>query len=467
MYFKDKKEGPNREDSGFANEDGYQQFAKDKRRRRTVSVERVERKPREAGEHPEHHGQPFGEERPPRPASHQSGRPAKEPYGRAGQDDRQQRRSYNPNFDNDNRPLFEQKRRDDSPRPQYKKDGQYGREQRPSRDGDRRPYGAPKPQRPDERGDYRNAQGKPRQGRPSDDERRQGKPWTPRKEHSGDRRESTPRPYSKEAPRSYSKESPRRPGKPAWGKDNYPRFTSVSIDKPVRLNRFVAMSGICSRREADDLIAAGVIKVNGQPVTEMGYKVSPSDEVRFNEQVIHGEHKVYIVMNKPKGFVTSIEDPHADKTVIDLVKNSVNERVYPVGRLDKGSMGVLLITNDGDLTKRLTHPSHNKKKVYQVTLERPLTKADMEKVASGIDLDDGPITPDAIEYVGEGKKEIGIEIHSGRNRIVRRIFESLGYHVQKLDRVYFAGLTKQKLKRGAWRFLTPREVAMLKSGEYE
>ena len=197
------------------------------------------------------------------------------------------------------------------------------------------------------------------------------------------------------------------------------------------------------------------------------YGFDPSDEVRFNGEVIHGEKHVYILMNKPKGYVTSLEDPHADKTVMDLVRNACTERVYPVGRLDKNSVGVLLITNDGDLTRQLTHPSYKKSKIYQVSLDKPLSEEDMQRIADGIELEDGMIYADEVSYVSDSRKEIGIEIHSGRNRIVRRIFEALGYSVQKLDRVYFAGLTKKGLKRGAWRFLTPREVSMLKSGEYE
>ncbi|MFQ9503411.1 MAG: pseudouridine synthase [Alistipes indistinctus] len=210
-----------------------------------------------------------------------------------------------------------------------------------------------------------------------------------------------------------------------------------------------------------------MVSVNGQVVSELGTKVYPSDEVRFNGEVIHGEKHVYILMNKPKGYVTSLEDPHADKTVMDLVRNACTERVYPVGRLDKNSVGVLLITNDGDLTRQLTHPSYKKSKIYQVSLDKPLSEEDMQRIADGIELEDGMIYADEVSYVSDSRKEIGIEIHSGRNRIVRRIFEALGYSVQKLDRVYFAGLTKKGLKRGAWRFLTPREVSMLKSGEYE
>ena len=248
---------------------------------------------------------------------------------------------------------------------------------------------------------------------------------------------------------------------------NYPTYAAEPLGDSIRLNRYIAMSGICSRREADEFIKSGVVSVNGNVITELGAKISPNDEVMFNGNVLKNEKKVYIVMNKPKGYVTSVEDPHADKTVIDLLNNGCRERVYPVGRLDKNSLGVLLITNDGDMAKKLTHPSYLKKKIYQITLDRPLTKADMDSIAEGITLEDGEIHADAISYVGDSRSEVGIEIHSGRNRIVRRIFEHLGYRVVKLDRVYFAGLTKQKLKRGQWRFLTPREVQNLRSGRYE
>lgn len=251
-------------------------------------------------------------------------------------------------------------------------------------------------------------------------------------------------------------------------KKDYPRFDAPKADGAMRLNRFIALSGACSRREADTLIATGAVEVNGVIVSELGAKVLPTDVVRLGGEIIHGEKKIYIVMNKPKGFVTSLEDPHhKERTVIDILGQNVQERVYPVGRLDKNSLGVLLITNDGDLTKRLTHPSFGKKKIYQVVLSKSLTKKDMEAIAAGVELEDGFIKVDAIDYVGEGKKEVGVEIHSGRNRIVRRIFEHQGYEVTKLDRVYFAGLTKQRLKRGQWRFLTPKEVGILKSGEYE
>jgi len=248
---------------------------------------------------------------------------------------------------------------------------------------------------------------------------------------------------------------------------SYPKYDPNRQTGEMRLNRFIAQSGICSRREADDYISAGLVSVNGKVVTELGTKVSPTDEVRFNDSRVQGEHKVYLVLNKPKGYVTSLEDPHAEKTVMELVKGACTERIYPVGRLDKNSVGLLLFTNDGDLTRQLTHPSLKKKKVYQVSLDKPLTRTDMDRIAEGITLDDGEIYADEISYVKDDKKEIGIEIHSGRNRIVRRIFEHLGYSVQKLDRVYYAGLTKKNLKRGAWRFLTDQEVARLKSGQYE
>ena len=265
------------------------------------------------------------------------------------------------------------------------------------------------------------------------------------------------------ADRRTAKRSYRAGDKP----DHYPKYAPSKMPSEMRLNRFIAQSGLCSRREADDYIQAGLVTVNGVTVTELGTKVKPSDEVRFNDERIQGEKKVYLVLNKPKGYVTSMEDPHADKTVMDLVKNACTERIYPVGRLDKNSVGLLLFTNDGDVASRLTHPSLEKKKIYQVTLDKPLTRADMERIAEGVTLEDGEVYADEIAYASDNKKEVGVEIHSGRNRIVRRIFEHLGYSVQKLDRVYYAGITKKNLKRGAWRFLTREEVERLKSGRYE
>ena len=258
----------------------------------------------------------------------------------------------------------------------------------------------------------------------------------------------------------------RKPFRAGDGERSYPKYAAKQMGE-VRLNRFLAQSGLCSRREADDFITAGLVTVNGEIVTELGTKVRSIDEVKFNDSKVQGEKKVYLVLNKPKGYVTSLEDPHADKTVMELVKGACSERIYPVGRLDKNSLGLLLFTNDGDITRQLTHPSLEKKKVYQVSLDKPLTRADMELITEGITLEDGEIYADEIAYVGESKKEVGIEIHSGRNRIVRRIFEHLGYTVQKLDRVYYAGITKKNLKRGQWRFLTREEVDRLKSGRYE
>lgn len=255
--------------------------------------------------------------------------------------------------------------------------------------------------------------------------------------------------------------------KPRYERRHYPRYDAPKAEDEIRLNKYVAQSGLCSRREADEHILAGEVSVNGVVVTELGTKIKPSDEVKFNDKVLRCEKLVYIVMNKPKGFVTSIDDPHADKTVMDLVKNACTERIYPVGRLDKNSVGVLLLTNDGELTKRLTHPEHNRRKVYEVTLNKAITDAELSKIAEGITLEDGEIAADEVATLDNTRKLIGVEIHSGRNRIVRRIFEHFGYSVVKLDRVYFAGLTKKNLKRGQWRFLSDKEVRMLKTGMYD
>ena len=240
-----------------------------------------------------------------------------------------------------------------------------------------------------------------------------------------------------------------------------------SAEDGVRLNKFISNSGICSRSEADDFIAAGLVSVNGKVVTELGTKVFPTDEVKFNGERLKGEEKVYILMNKPKDFVTTVSDPHADKTVVGLVSNLCKERVYPVGRLDKATTGVLLLTNDGELAEKLTHPSYEKKKIYHVHLDKNFKQTDLGALLKGITLEDGFIQADAISYVDEDKTQVGVEIHSGRNRIIRRMFEHLGYKVKKLDRVYFAGLTKKNLRRGQWRFLTEQEVVMLKMGSYE
>lgn len=239
-------------------------------------------------------------------------------------------------------------------------------------------------------------------------------------------------------------------------------------DESVRLNKYIAASGICSRREADQLIQTGLVSVNGKIITEMGVKVNPQDVVRYNNEKIKSERLVYILINKPKDFITTVKDPYAKRTVLDLTRNACRERIYPVGRLDKNTTGVLLLTNDGKLTKALTHPSYNKAKIYQVTLDKSLSKDHFRQILDGIELEDGKIQADALSYTDvTDKKRIGIEIHSGRNRIVRRIFEHFGYRIRKLDRVYFAGLTKKGLTRGKWRFLTEQEITMLKMGSYK
>lgn len=231
---------------------------------------------------------------------------------------------------------------------------------------------------------------------------------------------------------------------------------------PVRLNKYIANAGVCSRREADTLIAAGAITVNGQVVTEMGFKVMPTDEVRFGDKVLQREKPVYILLNKPKDYITTMEDEFNRKHVMQLIKGACKERVYPVGRLDRMTTGLLLFTNDGEMAKKLTHPRSGVRKIYHVSLDKNLKPSDLDKIAQGLDLDDGVIQVDEIAYVGDRKNEVGITLHSGRNRIVRRIFESLDYQVEKLDRVVFAGLTKKDLPRGSWRFLTQAEVNILK-----
>jgi len=241
-----------------------------------------------------------------------------------------------------------------------------------------------------------------------------------------------------------------------------------SPEEPIRLNRFIANSGVCSRREADELITRGLIYVNGKPVTDLGTKVKRADKVTYQGKNLEPGKKVYILLNKPKGYVTTVKDPHAEFTVLDLVKGATDERIYPVGRLDKSTTGVLLLTNDGDLAGKLTHPKYGVRKVYHVFLDEEVTRADMEKVIEGVELDDVKISADAISYPDpDDHTQVGIEIHSGQNRVVRRIFEKLGYQVRKLDRVYFAGLTKKNVTRGKWRHLSEKEVNMLKRGMFK
>ena len=436
-------------------------FGRDKRQRTvTATAERVERRPRLQRD------------------AADSEQPSSEgPRGRA---------SYNPHFTADNRPAFDKPRRQFGDKPAYgeRKSGDKPRYEHRDGDKPRRQFGDKPAYGERKSGDkprYEHRDGdKPRRqygDKPAYGERKFGD--KPRYEHrDGDkpRRQYGDKPAygerkfgdKKYGDRKFG-DKPYKPGprkhddKPA----SYPKFTPEKQVGEMRLNRFLAQSGLCSRREADDFITAGLVTVNGQIVTQLGTKVLPTDEVKFNDSRVQGEKKVYLVLNKPKGYVTSLDDPHAGKTVMDLVEGACTERIYPVGRLDKNSLGLLLFTNDGDLTKQLTHPSYLKKKIYQVTLDKPLARADMDRIAEGITLEDGEIFADEISYVKENKQEIGIEIHSGRNRIVRRIFEFLGYTVTKLDRVDYAGLTKKNLKRGAWRFLSREEVERLKSGQYE
>ena len=243
------------------------------------------------------------------------------------------------------------------------------------------------------------------------------------------------------------------------------RKLSGTPPEKIRLNKYIANSGLCSRREADEIIQNGSITVNGKKVKDLGTKVTLNDDVRYKGKRLSAEKKVYILMNKPAGYVTTVEDPHAEHTVIELIKDRCPARVYPVGRLDKDTTGVLLLTNDGELTGKLTHPKYERKKIYHVFLDKPVIKADLTKLAEGIDLEGLMVSVDMVAYADpDDKKQVGIELHSGQNRVIRKMFESLGYRVKKLDRVYFAGLTKKNLTRGKWRFLSPKEISMLKRG---
>ena len=360
-------------------------------------------------------------ERTPRPERATSSRP-----------ERTKRASFNPNFTDDNRPK------------RGVEGGERGeRKQFGAKPASRKPFGAARPERSE----------RPFKGKSEGFKKNDGF-----KKSEG---------FNKGGRKPMGKsEGYKGKGKPA-AERSYPKYNPNKVTGEIRLNRFVAQSGLCSRREADEFIAAGLVSVNGVIVTELGTKVWPTDVVKFNDERLQGEKNVYLVLNKPKGYVTTLEDDHAEKTVMELVQNACKERIYPVGRLDKNSLGLLLFTNDGDITRQLTHPSLRKKKIYEVTLDKALTRADFEQLAEGITLEDGDIYFDEISYIKDDKKSVGVEIHSGRNRIVRRMFEHLGYKVTKLDRVYYAGLTKKNLKRGAWRFLTADEVARLKAGRYE
>ncbi len=432
-------------------------FARDKRQR-ISSSERVERNPRprrdadDAG-----YRQGFGH----KPAA--------------------KRTSFNPNFTDDNRPVTHSKPYRSNRTQEERSDRRFTASQHGEHGSDdsRRSY----------RYDDRRSSDRRYNDRPAYKKNLQERSYRPfEAETDGNRTDSAPAQYSPYRTSSFRKDGRRNDGGRSFDRSKqgggssgkrsfarkdderprtYPKYNPNAQTGAIRLNRFISQSGVCSRREADDFIAAGVVTVNGVVVTELGTKIMPTDEVRFNDERLQGQKNVYLVLNKPKGYVTSLEDPHADKTVMELVKGACTERIYPVGRLDKNSLGLLLFTNDGDLTRQLTHPSYRKKKVYQVSLDKPLTRADMDTLTQGITLEDGEIYADEAAYVSEDKRDIGVEIHSGRNRIVRRMFEHLGYSVQKLDRVYYAGLTKKNLKRGAWRFLTREEVMRLKTGQYE
>ena len=298
----------------------------------------------------------------------------------------------------------------------------------------------------------------------------------PRPRFSSDGESRPRRPFDGErSERPFSGERPRRPfgGKPKRNNNVYSahkqqvyREQMEDPTKPIRLNKYLANAGICSRREADDFIQAGVITVNGQVADSLGVKVLPTDDIRFHDQPVRRERKVYILLNKPKNTVTTTDDPQERNTVIDIVRSACAERIYPVGRLDRNTTGVLLLTNDGDLAAKLTHPKFRKKKIYAVTLDRELDEIDEAIICSGVVLDDERIIPDALEFPKADRKHIGLEIHSGQNRVVRRIFEKVGYKVVNLDRVSFAGLTKKNVGRGKWRFLTPKEVAYLQMGNF-
>ena len=371
--------------------------------------------------------------------------------------DRPYRQRFNPNSENGDRPQRSYNN-DRSYRPRYNSEG-----------GDRpqRSYGnnagGDRPYRP-----RYNSEGGDRPQRPYGNNAGGDRPFRPRYNSNGDRPQ---RPYGNRD--SYSRPI-RRTGdydpNAKYSKKKQIEYKEQFVDpnEPIRLNKFLANAGVCSRREADEFITAGVVSVNGEVVTELGTKIKRGDEVKFHDQTVSIERKIYVLLNKPKDTVTTSDDPQARRTVMDLVKGACDERIYPVGRLDRNTTGVLLLTNDGDLASKLTHPKYLKKKIYHVHLDKNLTKADMEQIAAGIQLDDGEIQADAISYTDDFKKdEVGIEIHSGKNRIVRRIFESLGYKVVKLDRVFFAGLTKKGLRRGEWRYLTEQEVNFLRMGSFE
>ena len=408
-----------------------------------------------------------GGDRPYRPRfnnNNEGGERPQRPYNREGGSyDRPQRPSYNReggSYDRPQRPRFNSGEGGDRPqRPSYNREG-----------GDR-PY----------RPRFNNGEGGDRPQRPSYNREGGDRPYRPRfnngegggyRSNNGGGGGYRPR-YNNDRSQGGYRPRPRTGdydpnAKYSVKKQIEYKEQFVDPNEPIRLNKFLANAGVCSRREADEFITAGVVSVNGEVVTELGTKIKRSDVVKFHDEPVSIERKVYVLLNKPKDTVTTSDDPQERRTVMDLVKGACNERIYPVGRLDRNTTGVLLLTNDGDLASKLTHPKFLKKKIYHVHLDKNLTKADMEQIAAGIQLEDGEIHADAISYTDDFKKDqVGIEIHSGKNRIVRRIFESLGYKVVKLDRVFFAGLTKKGLRRGDWRYLSEAEVNYLRMGSFE
>ena len=408
-----------------------------------------------------------GGDRPYRPrfnANNEGGDRPQRPYNREGGSyDRPQRPSYNReggSYDRPQRPRFNSGEGGDRPqRPSYNREG-----------GDR-PY----------RPRFNNGEGGDRPQRPSYNREGGDRPYRPRfnngegggyRSNNGGGGGYRPR-YNNDRSQGGYRPRPRTGdydpnAKYSVKKQIEYKEQFVDPNEPIRLNKFLANAGVCSRREADEFITAGVVSVNGEVVTELGTKIKRSDVVKFHDEPVSIERKVYVLLNKPKDTVTTSDDPQERRTVMDLVKGACNERIYPVGRLDRNTTGVLLLTNDGDLASKLTHPKFLKKKIYHVHLDKNLTKADMDQIAAGIQLEDGEIHADAISYTDDFKKDqVGIEIHSGKNRIVRRIFESLGYKVVKLDRVFFAGLTKKGLRRGDWRYLSEAEVNYLRMGSFE
>lgn len=395
-----------------------------------------------------------GEQRPYRPRTNSynregGDRPYRSSYNNG---DRPSYNRYNNNGDRPQRPRFNPNSEDGGEQRSYRPRTNYNRE-----GGEQRPY-TPRPRfNSGEGGEQRSYTPRPRTGGYNQGGDRPYRPRTGGYQGGGYNRPYRPRTadYNPNAKYSLKKQI---------------EYKDILTDpnEPIRLNKFLANAGICSRREADEFITAGVVSVNGEVVTELGTKIKRTDEVKFHDEPVSIERKTYILLNKPKDCVTTSDDPQERKTVMDFVKGACKERIYPVGRLDRNTTGVLLLTNDGDLASKLTHPKYLKKKIYHVYCDKNVTKADLDQIAAGVTLDDGEIHADAISYASEtDKSQVGIEIHSGKNRIVRRIFESLEYKVIKLDRVYFAGLTKKGLRRGDWRYLTEQEVNMLRMGSFE